>query len=360
MSRAAIGTDVLVVGAGIAGSALAYELSRRGVHVTLVERGAAGPEGASTVPAALINPHRGRTARAQSADLAGAQAFWSLVKGLEAEAGASGAYRTGVLRLADNARQAQSWQKLGASTRWLEAAEVPANYHAPFGALLVESGGWLRPQALLAALTGAAAKRTATVAWGTEFVGVRARTATSRAADQRTADLVGTLRSKGGAAIDVACRAVVVATGAWQPAELRLPRLELLWGEAHVFELGFTPPLPLAGAVVAAFQNGEAVVTGGHRHGGWLGAPTADAGGAPQSNAASAMLRTLAGQLPQAAGARSTSSWHGVRAKRYSGQPVVRRLAPGVHVMIGFGGRGFLRAALSASELAGRLAAGLR
>ncbi len=353
-------TDVLVVGAGIAGSALAYELSRRGVHVTLVERGAGGPAGASTVPAALINPHRGRTARAQLADVAGARAFWALVSDLEAEAGASGAHHTGVLRVADSARQAQAWQKLEAGTRWLEAAEVPAHYHAPFGALLVESGGWLKPPKLLATLVRAATGRTATVAWGTEFVGVRARAATARTADQSAGDLVVTLRAAGDAPTELGCRAVVVATGAWQPAELRLPRLELLWGEAHVYDLGFTPPLPLAGAVVAAFEDGAAVVTGGHRHVGWLGALPVGATGEPQGSGAPDMLRTLAWQLPQAAGARVTGSWHGVRAKRSSGQPVVRRLAPGVHVMIGFGGRGFLRAAWAASEMADRLAAGLR
>src|SRR5690606_10758709 len=109
------------------------------------------PAGASTVPAALINPHRGRSGRARPNDVAGAAAFWRLAGDLEATVGTSGAHRTGVLRLADNPRQARAWQRLEGA-RWLEPGEVPADYHAPFGALLVPDGGWLRSATLLAAL----------------------------------------------------------------------------------------------------------------------------------------------------------------------------------------------------------------
>src|SRR5690606_29915426 len=100
-----------------------------------------GVGGASGVPAALLNPHRGRSGRAHAADLAGMAAIWQLTAALEAEVGASGAHRSGVLRIADNAKQARAWQRID-GTRWLEPGEVPAVYHAPFGAMLVEGGGW--------------------------------------------------------------------------------------------------------------------------------------------------------------------------------------------------------------------------
>lgn len=352
MGMADMGTaDVLVAGAGIAGSALAYALSRRGVDVMLVERGPSGAAGASTVPTALINPHRGRSGRAKPQDAAGASAFWDLVADLETQVGPSGAHRTGVLRLADNARQARVWQKLD-GTEWLEAGAVPPGYHAPFGAMLVPGGGWLRSEALLAALiagTRAGASMTVT---GVELVGVEQA---GSVAAGTTAILRGT--KPGAATYKVHCHAVVVATGAWQPQNMRLPRLELVWGEARTFELGFTPSLPLAGGVVAAFEDGLATVTGGHRHAGWLGQP---ADPRPRAEPTPDLLRALAWHVPGAAGANEIGSWEGVRAKRPSGEPVVRRIAPGVHLMAGFGGRGFLRAASAARKLADELAAQLR
>lgn len=369
-------TDVLVVGAGIAGSALAYELSRRGLHVTLLDKGADGPAGASTVPAALINPHRGRTARATAADLAGAVQFWRLVRELEAEVGSSGAHASGVLRVADNARQARAWQGL-AGVEWLEPGEVPPEYHAPYGALVVPGGGWLRPRELLAALVRGAAAHGASVRWGTEFLGVTA--APSTAARQDSAALTARLRSSASEGESrLACRALVVATGAEQPTGLPLPRLELVWGEALVARIGVTPPLPVAGGVVAAFDAGLALVSGGHRpvgvraetksaggRGGSLAGHTAEPEAGPPV-ARHDLLRALAWRVPAVAAAANAtdkmvvSRWEGVRAKRASGEPVVRRLTPGVHLMLAFGGRGFLRAAAAAAALAERLAQQLR
>ncbi|NLG09269.1 MAG: FAD-binding oxidoreductase, partial [Deinococcales bacterium] len=257
-------TDVLVVGAGIAGSALAYELARRGVDCLLVEHERPGA-GASGVPVALINPHRGRSARASAADLEGARAFWELTAALERGGGVSGARRSGVLRVPDQERQARAWRRLAqasAAARWLEPAEVPAPYHAPHGALLVEGGGWADTRALLSALTAAAQGHGATLRTGTALLSLEAGAGAPVRALLET-------RAPGDEARRqvVACRAAVVATGAWQPPGVRLPRFELVWGAALVLDLAGapTPPYPLAGGAVAAFPGGRAVITGGHR-----------------------------------------------------------------------------------------------
>ena len=374
-----MGADVVVAGAGVAGTTLAYELSRRGVSVVLLERGENGPVGASTVPAALINPHRGRSGRAKPADTAGAAAFWELVRSVEAAVGRSGAHPTGVLRVADNARQARLWQKLE-GTDWLEPGDVPPEYHAPFGAMLVPKSGWLRSGEWLSALAAAARLGSAEILNGVELVGVErakgerngAVTGAVTGAVVRTTsagDAAGPSLTEGSLGTDgyraarsslssnrtsvIACRAVVVATGAWQPAELPLPRFELVWGEARALDLGSTPPLPLAGSVVAAFEGGKAFVTGGHRHAGWLGEPAAVAEGDVD------LQRAVKWQVPAAAEARVLESWTGVRAKRPSGEPVARRLQPGVHMLAAFGGRGFLRVAPLAARLADELAARL-
>jgi glycine/D-amino acid oxidase-like deaminating enzyme len=341
------------------------------------------------VPAALINPHRGRSGKARPQDVAGATAFWALIQDLEASVGPSGAHPSGVLRLADNARQARNWQKL-VGTVWLEPGEVPPEYHAPFGAMLVPGGGWLRSAELLTSLAAGVRAAGGRVLHGAELVGVEPRIGAERATGAVATALTVKLRQAGAAGLGAAglgassvdpaatryvtCRALIVATGAWQPAELRLPRLELVWGEARTLALGFTPSLPLAGSVAAAFHDGLAFVSGGHRHVGWLGEqvswqgnPAAGAGhdgmqgpldaAAPAAGEPSRSLQNaLAWQVPAAAGAHVVGHWEGVRAKRPSGEPVVRRVAPGVHLLAAFGGRGFLRAAAAATELADRLA----
>lgn len=343
---------VIVAGAGIAGSSLAFQLSRRGVSTLLLEQEPAGPAGASSVPAALINPHRGRSGRASSADQRGAAAFWELARDLESVGLDSGTHRTGVLRLADNQRQARAWQRLadvqGPELRWLPPSQVPDCYHAPFGALLVKGGGWTESRKLLAALTDGAARHGAAVERGAELVGLGETAHGQVTALVRYAAHPGQLTP-------IRCRALVIATGSQQPAQLRLPRLELVWGQARVLELGFTPPYPLAGAVVAAFQDGKGVVSGGHVS---LGRTGDDAGAPPPDTD---LQQALAWQLPAAAQAPVLARWSGVRAKRPSGEPVARRLCPGVYLLGAFGGRGFLRAAAASARMAEGLvkAAGL-
>ncbi|MDQ3396485.1 MAG: FAD-binding oxidoreductase, partial [Deinococcota bacterium] len=104
--------NTVIVGAGVAGCCLAYRLASRGLPVTLLDKGRIGAQGASSVPLALLNPNRGRSARASLFDLASLEATWALVSDLEALGLDHGAHKTGVLRVASNARQAKGWQAL--------------------------------------------------------------------------------------------------------------------------------------------------------------------------------------------------------------------------------------------------------
>ncbi|MDE0099936.1 MAG: FAD-dependent oxidoreductase [Truepera sp.] len=121
--------QVAVVGAGVAGCMVAFELSRRGHPVTLIDRAGPGRGGASGVPVALLNPHRGRSGRATPSDLEGLAAFWRLCGELEAEGLDPGAHRTGVLRIAHSRRPARAGRGLG--VRWLEPAAVASPNPAP-------------------------------------------------------------------------------------------------------------------------------------------------------------------------------------------------------------------------------------
>lgn len=329
--------DVLVVGGGVAGATLLRALALRGADCLLLDEGATMTAGASGVPAALLNPNRGRSAKASPADVEGLNGFWELTRELEAEGLVTGARRGGVLRIADNQRQARAWWRLASATdgatAWLPPAEVPAVYHAPHGALLVRGGGWVTPGTLLAALEASAAAHGGPTARGVSVTGLH---------EEESG--VTALTSVG----PVAARRVVLCLGASRPSWARLPRLETVWGEALVLPVDVPAPYPVAGSVVAAFGAGEVVVSGGH-----AAAPAEPGEGAPP--AAHALQRTLAWQVPAVADAAVARRWVGARAKRPSGEPVARRLTGGTYLFGALGGRGFLRAATLATRLAERL-----
>lgn len=349
--ESAIGdAQVLVVGGGVAGATLTYELARRGIDVLLVEQGRVAAQGASSLPAALLNPHRGRTARASATDLAGIAAFWQLAEELAADGLASGARRSGVLRVPTSVRQARDWQRLPGPV-WLEPQDVPSSYEAPHGAMLIPDGGWVEPVVLLASLTASAIRHGARVVEGARVLslrcddhGVEVTVSTEGGAAGGTAgDAAGHTASAAPIAAPRAVRAghVVLCVGAGTIEGVRVPRFEHAAGAAIALDLGATPPYPLAGSVNAAFVDGRAVVNGGH---------------VPADATEPEGLRTaLARFVPQAQHARILSTWTGVRVRRTSGVPVARRLHAHVTLFGAMAGRGFLTAAWYARRLATRL-----
>ncbi len=326
---------VAVVGAGVAGLSLSYALGRRGVPVALFERGRIGAQGASSGPAALLNPYRGRSARAHEDDLAGLAAFWRRDHALRAQGLDPGAEPTGVLRIAPDPRRARSWRKREGA-RWLEPQDVPAPYRAPHGALLAEGGGWLRPRALLAALHEATAATGAEVREGVRVLrleptvdGIRLVTS----AGPRTAALV------------------VLCVGADASPELPLPPMRHVAGEVvEVATDGLTPPprLPLGGSVYAAFEEGRGYVGGSHRD------PEV-----PDPQAPRRLLERLDRTLPGIGAGPGLALWSGVRASGDTPRPLVVERAPRVTFFGALSGRGFLVSAFLAERLAGELAARL-
>lgn len=323
---------VAVVGAGVAGLSLSYALGLRGVPVVLFERGRVGAQGASSGPAALLNPYRGRSARAHADDLAGLAAFWRRDRALREQGLDPGAERTGVLRVAPDARRARAWrQREGA--RWLEPHEVPPPYHAPHGALLAEHGGWLRPRALLAALCKAATARDAEVRQGVRVLRL-----------ERATDGIRLVTSAGSS---TAAR-VVLCVGADASPELPLPELRYVAGEmVEVATDGLTPAprLPLGGSVYAAFERGRGYVGGGHRD------PEA-----PDPQAPRRLLERLDETLPGIGAGPGLALWSGVRAAGETPRPLVLEAAPHVTFFGALSGRGFLISAYLAERLAGELA----
>lgn len=312
----------------MAGCSLAYELSKYPVRVTLLEAGAAVGQGASGVPVALLNPHRGRTARASDLDSAGLAAVRALADELQSENLESGIHLGGVLRVASNAKQADKWRALP-GVAFLPSDEVPPPYHAPFGALLVERGGWLEPDIFLTALTHSAERRGAQVRYGQE---IRALMRTAAGWRVVTADAT------------FSADRVVLCIGADQLPGVRLPGLERLAGDVVRLETDLTLPLPLAGAVYGAQKEGDVFVGGNHR-----------AEGEDDPGAAARLQHSASWFIKDLAQARLTSVWTGVRAKQEGNEPLLRELEPDLWFYGAFAGRGFLCAPYLSRRLARQL-----
>lgn len=314
----------LIVGGGIAGVSLAYALSRYPVQVTLLEAGYIGKQGASSVPVALLNPNRGRTARAQPEDIQGLKAMWQLVSELKIQGFDAGVYPSGVLRIADSVKQAKQWQQLEA-VRWLNPSQIPADYHGPYGGILVLAGGWLRPLILLDALRKAAEARGVRVI---EQCSVRAINPPRVVSTQR----------------DFRADAIIICTGAGETFGLAgLPKLDYLAGDVIGLASAVDLPYPLAGAIYGS-QTGRVVFVGGNHR-----AQT------EADDAAARLQKAAAWFVPELLTAGVMSRWSGVRVKQPGNRPLVTQLAPGVWFFGALAGRGFLCAYEEAQVFARQL-----
>jgi len=312
---------IAIVGGGVMGSTLLYLLTARGLPVTLFEGGKLSGHGASGVPVALLNPYRGRSARASPFDLESLGTMWQLVDALEAEGYETGVHRSGVLRVASNAKQAKVWRKRD-GVRWLGPDEVDAGYHAPFGAFVASQGGWLEPHMWLRALVQAARQRGGIALEGCEVTRLEPGTHHT------------TLHTTAGS---FSAAKVVLCSGPSLTLGQGALGLEHVAGEVVGLKLGAPPPAlvyPLAGAVYGAARGETFYLGGNHRP-----ATRTD-------DTAPAQLQRAGGWfIPALQGAELESVWHGVRAKTPDHLPIVQQLGPGLWFAGALAGRGFLAAA---------------
>lgn len=207
-------TDVVVVGGGAVGCAIAWELTKRGVSVALLEaRRVAGES--SGVAAGMLTPLAESPRPGPFTDLAIAalRGYAAVASELREASGVDIEYTpSGVLRVAITeeqeltAQSALEWQRgLGLPLHWIDAAELrakePGITPEARGALYSPEEGHVRAQRLTLALGIAAAHRGAQVRQGTPVTGLL--TDGHRITGVRTA---------GG---DVHVAHVVLAAGAW-------------------------------------------------------------------------------------------------------------------------------------------------
>jgi glycine oxidase len=172
--------DIIIVGAGIVGCAVAYELARRGASVQLVEERSAGM-GATHAAAGILAPHIEVSSPTAFLDLAirSLNLFDDFIARVQADSGAAVLYRrTGTLQVAISdegmrelrntaARLEAQGVVLGLLDAHAAWAEEPHLSHDVVGGLVVPSHGFVAAGELIRALTGAARRHGAQVIEGT-------------------------------------------------------------------------------------------------------------------------------------------------------------------------------------------------
>src|SRR5215468_6732669 len=208
--------EIVVVGAGIVGSAIAYELSRRGASVMVIDDRAPGM-GATQASAGVLAPFiEARddgpllelTARSLSL-------FDEFVSRVRSDSQATVAYqRSGTLDVALDAESLAAFQKThtrlaarGAESHLLDAVAVrdcePLLSSGALGGLLIPAHGFVGASQLTHALTTAALRK------GARFVDFGRVASVTRDGSALRLQTSGTLRTV------VRADAVVLAAGSW-------------------------------------------------------------------------------------------------------------------------------------------------
>ncbi len=206
-------SDVVVIGAGIVGCAVAYELARRGVRVQVIDRRSVG-QGATQASAGVLAPFIEAHDRGPLLDLAvrSLDLYDQFVARVVEDSGAAVQYvRTGTLEIASDEAGAARLDAIHATcTKWGipsrridgDAVRDAEPHLAPSvtAGLLVEWHGFVGAADLTAALKRAATAHGVVFRTSAEATRVRANGATVRVEISHDA---------------IHCEAVVVAAGSW-------------------------------------------------------------------------------------------------------------------------------------------------
>jgi glycine oxidase len=208
-------TDVVIIGGGVIGCSIAYQLCKAGVQVSILEREEIAAE-ASSAAAGLLAPDMVLTGPKAVADLF--LASWSMTAEIIAEIeAASGTqveyFQTGVLHVLTHTDDqsslrgfAEIWQAQGSDVKWLTEDQVyqyePLLHHTFDAALYVPEAASIRPRLMTKAYAEAARKSGANFYEHTEVTGLQ----------QDSGKVVGIQTDQGQT---LRCDCVVIATGAW-------------------------------------------------------------------------------------------------------------------------------------------------
>ena len=347
-------TDVVILGGGIIGCSIAYQLARRGIGVVVLEAGDIGAQ-ASSAATGLLAPFKplGKLDDPylvlQRASLA---LFPTLAKELEEFTGLSVGYReTGCVRVVPIGQLARlqdwaaSWRSRGVAMTVLQGEELthiePALSEAYQVAVSIPCEPQVQATAYMAAIARAAVLSGARLVSGCQVIGVDRDG--SRVIAVRTAD-----------GDKIACGSLVLATGAWS---------------AQVSDdlLGVQLPVtPANGQSIEVRQPDQAVqhIVFGEsiylapKHDGrlFIGATHSDTGFTPtvSSQASSHLLDAATRLVPSLSASVVERAWAGLRPATPDRRPILD-LAPdwsNVALACGHNGFGMLLSAITGQVIA--------
>jgi glycine oxidase len=347
---------IIVVGAGIIGCSIAYELASRGARVRVVDpRGVA--EGASRASAGTLAPHiEGHASPLGALGLASLALYDDFVRRATLDSRQAVEYaRTGTLQVA---REASELAELASTARDLAAAGVPHDLLDPhnvrdlegglarvLGGLLIPEHGFVATEALTQALAQAA-QRLGAASFATRVTGVTASPHGVEVAtpeERLTAD------------------AVVIAAGSWssefatqpatttQPPTTSHPPVRPIRGQLVQLKLD-EPPV---GRVIW----GSDCYAVPWRDGSMLVGATVEDVGFDESatrDGVRSLVRAAAALIPASSGARIHEVRVGLRPKTPDGLPAIGRSSTMRNVFYATGHyrTGVLLAPLTASLIA--------
>ena len=349
-------TDVIIIGGGVIGCAIAYHLCKLGVEVTVVDAGEIGAE-ASSAAAGLLAPLGSLSGPGPLADLllASWSMFPTLVPELAEVSGMCLAYeRSGSLRVVRNPKNVvnlrkrmKTWQPLGLEMQWLTGDEArqrePSLAPDITAAIYAPEESQLKAPQIVKAFAQAATKLGAKLQPHHRVIGIEFRENT-----------VTKIRFAWGE--EIACQHVIVATGAWTgdiEAMLDISS-PVVPQRGQILSLKQpVPPLPslrhivFGEAIYLAPKNDGTIV---------VGATKEDVGFEKQLSAGGVawLLTTALRLLPGLAEASIEQMWSGLRPKTPDNLPILGK-APNwrnVTLAVGHGSIGVALSAITGKSIA--------
>jgi glycine oxidase len=352
------GTDVLIIGGGVIGCAIAYFLRKMQRDVTLLERGEIGSE-ASGAAAGLLAPLGPLAGPGPFADLvlAGFSALTALLPELEESSGIHVGYeQTGALRIIRNQKRIDhlqkrlaSWKPLGLQLYWLSGEEArqrePLLNADTCAAIYAPEESQIQASAVVHAFAQSALRAGAKIYSHQEV-------------NQLT--LEGT-RVTGVHTVQgetFSCNTLIIASGAWaaQCAAWLHADLPILPLHGQLISLSQTsPPLKhlIFGEAAYLIPRGNSILVGA----------TKEERGFDQTvtqQGISWLATTAARLAPALSGSRVRAAWAGLRPRTPDSHPILGSLPPWENVLLAAGHNsvGIILSAITGQCIAEMLATG--
>lgn len=329
------GTDVVIIGGGVIGCAIAYFLRKQHVDVVLLERGEIGGE-ASGAAAGLLAPLGPLSGPGPFADLvlAGFASLSALVPELEAASDVRMQYeQTGALRIVRNPKRVahlqkrfKNWQPLGLRLTWLSGEEArtvePLLAPDTCAAVYAPEESQIRASRVVEAFAHAAQRSGAQLLPHQEVNGLL----TSKT------KVVGVTTTHGAT---ITCKHLIIASGAWAAQCAAWLNATLPIQPLHGQLLSLSQPSPplkhiIFGEAAYIVPRGDTLVVGATR----------DERGFDQSitpEGTTWLTSTAARLLPTLAHSTMQATWAGLRPRTPDSHPILGSLPPWDNVLLAAG-----------------------